>query len=68
MNIYWEEHKMKDVNLGEKSSFVDDSFGGYKILNHSKKPNWFRRFFVRLFFGWVWIDKKEDKGKQLLKS
>ncbi len=28
------------------------------VFNLTKKPNWFNRFFVKLFLGWIWIDKK----------
>lgn len=41
--------------------------GGYNISGKStpsikfmfeKKPNWFHRFFTRLFLGWVWENEK----------
>lgn len=52
-----------------------DKAGGYEITGGStpsikfmfdKKPNWFHRFFSRLFLGWIWEDEKKEKKNLLL--
>lgn len=39
---------------------IDGSFDGVQLAT-TKKPNFFRRFFIRLFLGWKWVSLKKLK-------
>lgn len=41
---------------------IDGGKDGTQLATTSK-PNWFRRFFTRLFLGWKWINIKKLKSK-----
>lgn len=40
---------------------IDGDISGTQLAT-TTEPNWFRKFFTKLFLGWKWINIKELKG------